>query len=235
MSQREQDEQFLRRSFEVATRAQAHGNHPFGAVLVGPDGAVLLESENGYLPDHDMTGHAERLLATGPAARCAPELPARAARCTPRPSPAPCAPARSTGPASGGWSTPSPRRGSGRSPATTRRTRPSTSPAAPVFAAGQRPIEVVGPMLEEEGEALHQGVLGEEGLDGRACVRNRICDSGVGAPRQARGRGGAPPRWVPRKPPFHRPYDLGGAARRDPAQQGWGPSGSADGAGAQPP
>ncbi len=38
-----------------------------------------------------------------------------------------------------------------------------------------------------------------------------------------------------RKPPFLDSHDLGGAAQRDPAQQGWGPIGSADGAGAQPP
>ena len=58
------DEKFLRRSFDVARRAREHGNHPFGAVLVSGLGQVLLEVENGFLPDHDMTGHAERLLAT---------------------------------------------------------------------------------------------------------------------------------------------------------------------------
>ena len=34
------DEEFLRRCFEVARRSMAHGNHPFGAILVderGPD------------------------------------------------------------------------------------------------------------------------------------------------------------------------------------------------------
>ena len=57
-------EAFLRRSFDVARRARAHGNHPFGAILVGQSGEVLIEAENGFLPDRDMTGHAERLLAT---------------------------------------------------------------------------------------------------------------------------------------------------------------------------
>src|SRR5262245_20654904 len=58
------DAHFLRRSFEVARRAMTHGNHPFGAVLVDGDGNLLLEAENGYLPLHDGTAHAERLLAT---------------------------------------------------------------------------------------------------------------------------------------------------------------------------
>ena len=58
------DETFLRRSFDVARSAVANGNHPFGAVLVSGLGQVLLEIENGFMPDRDMTGHAERLLAT---------------------------------------------------------------------------------------------------------------------------------------------------------------------------
>ena len=55
---------FLRRTFAVAARARQHGNHPFGALLVDGDGTVLIEMENGFLPERDRTGHAERLLAT---------------------------------------------------------------------------------------------------------------------------------------------------------------------------
>src|SRR5207253_5779965 len=58
------DELFLRRSFDVARRAMGHGNHPFGAVLVDGDRNVLIEVENGFMPSHDGTAHAERLLAT---------------------------------------------------------------------------------------------------------------------------------------------------------------------------
>ena len=50
MTTSELDEHFLRRSFEVARRALAHGNHPFGAILVDRDGNVLIEAENGYMP-----------------------------------------------------------------------------------------------------------------------------------------------------------------------------------------
>src|SRR6202045_580348 len=57
-------EKLLRRSFAVARRALTNGNHPFGAILMSEAGDVLLEAENGYMPDRDMTGHAERLLAT---------------------------------------------------------------------------------------------------------------------------------------------------------------------------
>jgi hypothetical protein len=76
-------ESFLRRSFDVAKRAQAHGNHPFGAIL-----------------EHDLKGitgsHAENPTL---------DLPCRV-----------------------------------------------------VFAAGQRPVEVIGPLLTEEAAALHVGV-----------------------------------------------------------------------------
>src|ERR1700682_2046084 len=64
MSTSELDEHFLRRSFDVARRALTHGNHPFGAILVDQNRNVLIEAENGYMPAHDGTAHAERLLAT---------------------------------------------------------------------------------------------------------------------------------------------------------------------------
>src|SRR5580704_1013135 len=57
-------ETFLRHSFAVARRARTHGNHPFGAILASAAGDVLIETENGFLPECDMTAHAERLLAT---------------------------------------------------------------------------------------------------------------------------------------------------------------------------
>ena len=60
----ERDTHFLRRSFDIARRANSHGNHPFGALLVDAGGNVLLEAENGYMPSRDGTAHAERLLST---------------------------------------------------------------------------------------------------------------------------------------------------------------------------
>ncbi len=61
----EQDLEFLRRSFDVARRAREAGDHPFGAILVGPDGEILREQGNGYRAEGgDRTAHAERLLAS---------------------------------------------------------------------------------------------------------------------------------------------------------------------------
>jgi tRNA(Arg) A34 adenosine deaminase TadA len=70
----EHDEHFLRRSFDVARRAITHGNHPFGAILVDENRNVLLEAENGYMPTHDGTAHAERLLATQACTTLAPDV-----------------------------------------------------------------------------------------------------------------------------------------------------------------
>lgn len=60
--------QALRRANEVARRALAAGHHPFGAVLVAADGeAVVMEQGN-----VDAVNHAEAVLAREAAARFDP-------------------------------------------------------------------------------------------------------------------------------------------------------------------
>ncbi len=56
------DEDHLRRAIAVSRTARDHGNHPFGAILVGPDGSVVLEAENTVVTGRDVTGHAETNL-----------------------------------------------------------------------------------------------------------------------------------------------------------------------------
>jgi len=148
------DETLLRRSFDVARRAQEHGNHPFGAILVGPGGEVLIESENGYLPDRDMTAHAERLLATRASRAYRPDF---LASCTLYSSAEPCAMCAGAT----YWA------GIGRVVYALgeRRLKEITGdhpenptldvPCRVVLDGGQRRVEVVGPLLEEEGAALH--------------------------------------------------------------------------------
>jgi tRNA(Arg) A34 adenosine deaminase TadA len=150
-------ENFLRRSFDVARRARIHGNHPFGAILVSAEGQVLIETENGYLPDRDMTAHAERLLATQASKQFDVNV---LAGCTLYTSAEPCAMC------AGAiyWT------GIGRVVfgMTEHRLKTLTGnhaenptldlPCRAVFAAGQRPVEVIGPLLEDEAAALHDGV-----------------------------------------------------------------------------
>ena len=56
------DLQHLRTAIEVAQSARAHGNHPFGAILVDENNQVLLEAENSVVAGKDCTGHAETNL-----------------------------------------------------------------------------------------------------------------------------------------------------------------------------
>ena len=55
----EQLNRHLRRANEVARRAMALGRHPFGALLVAPDGETVL-AEQGNV---DTVNHAESVLA----------------------------------------------------------------------------------------------------------------------------------------------------------------------------
>jgi len=151
------DEKFLRRSFDVARRALGHGNHPFGAVLVSGLGQIWLEVENGFMPDRDMTGHAERLLCTQASKQFAANV---LSNCTIYSSAEPCAMCAGAiywagiGRVVFGLSEKRLRRITG-----AHAENPTLDlPCRTVFAAGQRAIEVIGPLLEEEAAALHAGV-----------------------------------------------------------------------------
>jgi tRNA(Arg) A34 adenosine deaminase TadA len=83
----EADLYWLRRSFEVARRARDHGNEPHGAVLVDPQGNLLLEDENTILTTRDCTGHAETNLVRVASQRYEPDF---LAYCTLYASTEPC-------------------------------------------------------------------------------------------------------------------------------------------------
>jgi tRNA(Arg) A34 adenosine deaminase TadA len=55
----EQTTRHLRRANDVAKRAMANGHHPFGAVLVAPDGDTVLAEQCNV----DTVNHAESVLA----------------------------------------------------------------------------------------------------------------------------------------------------------------------------
>lgn len=67
-------EALLRIAIDESRKARAAGNHPFACILVGPDGQVLMTQHNAYMPDHDMTGHAERVLMTRASTTYPPEV-----------------------------------------------------------------------------------------------------------------------------------------------------------------
>jgi tRNA(Arg) A34 adenosine deaminase TadA len=153
----ERDAHFLRRSFEVARRSMTHGNHPFGAILVDDSGQVLLDAENGYMPARDGTAHAERLLATEACRTLSAEVLAKATMFSSAEPCAMCAGAiywAGIGRLVYGLSENRLRGLTGNHPE-----NPTLDlPCRAVFASGQRPTEVVGPLLEDEAAAMHEGV-----------------------------------------------------------------------------
>ncbi len=153
----ELDEHFLRRSFEVARRATTHGNHPFGAILVDQNRNVLIEAENGYMPSHDGTAHAERLLATEACRTLSADTVRKATLYSSAEPCAMCAGAiywAGIGRVVYGLSEHRLRGVTGNHPE-----NPTLDlPCREVFKSGQRATEVLGPLLEDEAEALHEGV-----------------------------------------------------------------------------
>lgn len=53
------DELWLRVALTEAQEAQASGEVPIGAVVLGPDAAILARGQNRVIRDHDPTAHAE--------------------------------------------------------------------------------------------------------------------------------------------------------------------------------
>ena len=154
MPQRDYDERLLRQSFAVAKRARDGGDHPFGSVLADKDGNVLREQGNGYTSEgHDRTAHAEKLLASWAAKTLSLE---ELQQCTLYTSAEPCAMCAG----SIYWA------GIGRVvygqtehdlkiQTGAHAENPTLDlPCHIVFEAGQRPTELVGPLLADEAAAL---------------------------------------------------------------------------------
>jgi tRNA(Arg) A34 adenosine deaminase TadA len=150
------DERHLRQAIELAARARANGNHPFGSLLTDAIGDVVLEAENTVLTGRDCTGHAELNLVRAASQKYDPAF-LRA--CTLYTSTEPCAMC------SGAifWS------GIGRVvfalssetfgtivPDETGEWKLGLS-CREVFDRGGRAVDVSGPLLEAEGLLVHDG------------------------------------------------------------------------------
>jgi tRNA(Arg) A34 adenosine deaminase TadA len=147
------DERWLLRAIELSRQSRETGKHPFGALVVDARGRLLAVGCNAF--DSDCTGHAEMN-----AVRAAFVFDAGAlAGATLFSSAEPCAMC------SGAiyWS------GIGRVVYALSETRlleitgahpqnlTLSLPCREVFARGQRPVSVSGPMLEEEAARVHEG------------------------------------------------------------------------------
>jgi tRNA(Arg) A34 adenosine deaminase TadA len=151
----ENDLRFMRVAIDVARKARDKGNHPFGAVLVDEQGHILMEAENTVVTEKDCTGHAETNLMRQASRKYDSDF---LARCTLYTSTEPC-------PMCAGaifWGN-------------VRRVVYGLSeeglyemvgedaeevlylPCRELFGKGRKPIEVIGPVLEEEARKVHEG------------------------------------------------------------------------------
>ncbi|MEL6522359.1 MAG: nucleoside deaminase [Pseudomonadota bacterium] len=150
------DLKHLRRAIELAQEARARGDHPFGAVLAGSDGRVLLEAMNTCGTTGDRTGHAERNLMTEASKLYDTNF---LADCTMYTSAEPCAMCAGAvywtgvGRVVFGMSEKALKDLIGPDP----ENLTMDLPCHTVFESGQRRVEVVGPLLDEESRAVHEG------------------------------------------------------------------------------
>ncbi len=140
---------FIREAIALAYSAVAKGNQPFGACLV-KDGEVMLTAENTIHTDHDVTRHAEANLASRAAQRFDLATLRQAILYTSTEPCAMCAGAIY-------WA------GIGTVVYACSQDRFADYagkaldvPCREVFAQGDRPTEVIGPVLEAEALAIHQ-------------------------------------------------------------------------------
>ena len=149
----------LREALAEATAARAAGRHPFGALVLAADGTELARAGNASATGDDPTAHAE-LCAIREAARR--HGSARLVGGSLVTSAEPCAMCAGGAYWAGlarvvyGLSEHRLRRLTGNHPE-----NPTLDlPCREVFARGQRPITVVGPLIEDEAAAVHAGFWG---------------------------------------------------------------------------
>lgn len=143
------DEDFIRECYRLAEMAVARGDHPFGALLV-LDGHVVSTALNAVETERDPTRHAETALLRA----ALPSLnDAERARAVLYTSTEPCVMCSGAiywagiGTIAFGCSAESLGAEAGRD---------FLIPCREVLARGSRAVSVVGPVLEEEGRALHR-------------------------------------------------------------------------------
>jgi tRNA(Arg) A34 adenosine deaminase TadA len=149
-----QDHAFLTEVLALAQRSRDEGHHPFAALVVGADGQVIAQAMNAS--GLDRTAHAEMNALRMASSR---HSPAELAGATLYSNAEPCAMCAGATYWSGvgrvvyGMSETSLLALTGSDPE-----NPTLAlPCREVFARGQRPTEVIGPLREDEAQLAHTG------------------------------------------------------------------------------
>ena len=151
----ENDVRLIRVAIDVARRAREKGNHPFGAVLADREGQILMEAENTVVTALDCTAHAELNLMRRASRQYDRDF---LGTCTLYSSTEPC-PMCSGAIFWGnvrrivfGLSEAGLYEMTGEDPEEV-----LYLPCRELFEKGKKPIEVLGPILEEEARKVHEG------------------------------------------------------------------------------
>ena len=149
--------ELLRESITLSAKSCEHGRHPFAALVARANGEIVSTAENNSMPpEGDPTQHAELVAAARAAKKLSPE---ELADCTLYTSAEPCAMCAGAV----YWT------GIGRVVYALSEHKllgltgdhpenPTFAlPCREVFARGQRKVEVIGPMLEDEASEPHKG------------------------------------------------------------------------------
>jgi tRNA(Arg) A34 adenosine deaminase TadA len=150
----QQDHELLTRVFALAQRSREAGHHPFAAIVAGADGTIIAEAMNDSASER--TAHAEMNALRQASAR---HGPAELAGATLYSNAEPCAMCAGgtywtgVGRVVYGMSEASLLALTGSDPE-----NPTLSlPCRDVFARGQRPTTVIGPLREDEARIAHAG------------------------------------------------------------------------------
>ena len=144
-------EAHMREAFAIARRARAHGNRPFGALLVAANGAVLTAAENTQVTDEQVFAHAELNLLQRAVREFTPDVLATSTLYTNAEPCAMCAGAIFWSGVSRlvyGLSGDKLHQMSGFSP------QMLVASARDILARAGRQVEIIGPIFETEAEAL---------------------------------------------------------------------------------
>lgn len=151
------DLDMLRAVFRLAEESRADGRHPFAAIIVDEAGTIVVEAfNNSRPPEGNPTQHAELRAAAMASGKLSP---AELAKCTLYTNAEPCCMCAGAiywcgiGRVVYGLSEENLLAITGSHPE-----NPTLSlPCREVFAAGQREIVAIGPLLEDEAAKAHEG------------------------------------------------------------------------------
>lgn len=156
MNPSEQDFTLLRKAIALAATSRENGNHPFGALLADEDGNILASAENSVITESDVTGHAETNLVSIASRKFSEDFLAGTTLYT---STEPCAMCSGAIYWSGIGRVVFALSEAGLAEMTGADPQNPTLqlPCRMVFQAGQRDIEVLGPLLDDEARVVHVG------------------------------------------------------------------------------